>query len=761
MKEELSVVGKRLPRWAAYDMVTGAARYTVDLKLPGMLVGKVLTSPHAHARVKKIDKSKALKLPGVSTVISFDDVPHKIFNSSMMNLVQHHPEGELKDMYILSEKARYVGDVIAAVAAVDEATAQEALGLIKVGNEVLPAVFDPLEATKPGAPLVHDYAKNNISLHMSFPVAWGDVEKGFEEADVIVEATFQTSKQHVSQLEPCSCLASFDASGRLTVWSPSQHFFPHRSKLAELFDMPEGMIRWINPHLGGSFGKYASFGVEPICVALAKKTGKPVKLEYTREEDFFGTATREAYVETGKIGVKIDGTITALKQNMVVHSGAYFTHSSSTAGVNMAHFVGVYRCPNVSAEADAVYTNVPISGGCRGYGIPEACFLLEQLVDMAAEKLGMDPLEFRLKNVKKQGEFSQMGLPLETETQEKCIRTGAEKMGWKEKRARKKENGTKRYGIGMATFFDVSGGQPFEIEDRNVSIKLNEDGSANLITGAGEIGQNFLGTSAQIAAEVLGLRYEDIHIVAGDTDVSLWDPGQMANGNCYGVGNAIIKVATEVRKQILERAAKKLSVTPDELNIKDRKVYVRAAPARSVTIAEVSKDAIYNHEGEHLNIASQGSFTPAENPSPTGAVFADVEVDTATGEVKIVKLMLVQDSGRPINPTTVEGQLEGGMVLGIGYALYEDYYINPKTGVLGSDNYHTYRLPATVDIPDMEVVVLEEPVPSGPFGAKGVGMCGVMGIAPAIANAVYDAVGVRVKDMPMTPEKILKALQGK
>lgn len=759
MKEELSVVGKRLPRWGAYDIVTGTARYTVDIKLPGMLVGKVLTSPHAHARIKKIDKSRAEKLPGVEAVLTFDDVPHKIFNSSMMNLVQHYPQGELEDMYVLSEKARFVGDVIAAVAAVDGATAEEALDLIKIDYEVLAAVFDPLEALKPGAPIIHDYAKNNLSLHMGFPVAWGDVEKGFNEADVVVEATFQTSKQHVSQLEPCSCVASFDASGRLTIWSPSQHFFPHRRKLAELFEVSEGMIRWINPHLGGSFGKYANFGVEPICVALAKKTGKPVKLEYTREEDFFGTATREAYIETGKIGVKKDGTITALKENMVVHSGAYFTHSSATAGVSMAHFIGVYRCPNVAAEADAVYTNSPLSGGCRGYGIPEACFLLEQLVDMAAEKIGMDPLELRLKNLKQLGDPNQMGIPLETYTQEKCIRIGAEKIGWKEKKTRKKEGGTKRYGIGMATFFDVSGGQPFEIQDRNVYIKLNEDGSANLITGAAEIGQNFLGTSAQIAAEVLGLRYEDIHIVAGDTDVCLWDPGQMANSNCYGVGNTIIKVATEVKKQILERASKKLGVASDELDIRDRKVYVKADPAKSMPIPEISKDAIYNHEGQHLNIASQGSFTPTQNPSPTGAVFADVEVDTATGEVKILRLLLVQDSGRPINPATVEGQLEGGMVLGIGYTLFEDYYLNPKTGALESDNYNTYKLPSSLDLPDIEVAVLEEPTPSGPFGAKGVGMCGVMGIAPAIANAVYDAIGIRIKEMPLTPEKILKALR--
>ena len=336
MKEELSVVGKRLPQWGAFDKVTGAAKFTVDIELPGMLVGKVLSSPHPHAKIKKIDKSKAEKLPGVEAVITWDDVPHKVFNSSMMGYLQHHAEGEIEDMYILSEKARFVGDAIAAVAAVDEAAAEQALDLIEVDYEVLPAVFEPIEAAKSGAPVIHDFAENNVSMQFQWPFPWGDVEKELKEADTVVEATFQTSKQHLAQLEPCCCVATFDASGKLTVWSPSQHFFPHRRKLAELFDMPEGMIRWINPYIGGSFGKYANFGVEPICVALAKKSGKPVKLEYTREEDFFGTATREAYVETGKLGVKEDGTMTALTENLTANSGAYFTHSGSTAGVSVA-----------------------------------------------------------------------------------------------------------------------------------------------------------------------------------------------------------------------------------------------------------------------------------------------------------------------------------------------------------------------------------------------------------------------------------------
>ena len=529
MTQELSVVGKRLPHWAAQEKATGAAKYTADIKLPNMLVGRVLTSPHAHAVIKRIDKSAAEKLPGVEAVITWEDIPHKLYNPNIEDITLHMPQAVIKDAYMISEKARFVGDVIGAVAAIDEATAQQALDLIKVEYEILPAVFELDKAMQLGAPLIHDYAKNNVSMHMNFPVAWGNVRDGFQQADVSVEATFQTSKQHTAQLEPLSCIAQFDVSGRLTVWSPNQRFFIVRSKLAELFDIPEGRIRVISNHLGGGFGKMANMGAEPICVALAKRSGKPVKLEYSREEDLFGTWTRETYIESGKLGTRKDGTLTALSLNLLVRSGAYFSRSSATAIVTMGSFTGLYRCPNVSAEMTAVYTNTPCSGGSRGYGVPEAFYMLEQLVDMAAEKIGMDPIEMRLKNLKQLGDPGMVGLPLETYTQERCIRLGAEKIGWREKRSRKKESGNTRRGIGMATYFDVSGGQPFDIQDRNVEIKINEDGSAHLYLGISDMGQNLLGVSAQIAAEVLGLRYEDIHITYGDTDYCSFDAGTYAN----------------------------------------------------------------------------------------------------------------------------------------------------------------------------------------------------------------------------------------
>ncbi len=759
MTEKLSVVGRRVPRWRAHDKATGTAKFLADIKLPGMLEGKILFSPHAHAKILKIDTSKAEKLPGVEAVITWEDVPKNLFNPNKLDLILVHPELEFKDTYVLSEKARFVGDKIAAVAAVDAATAQEALELIEVEYEVLPAVFDPMEAMKPGAPKVHDYAENNISVHFDFPVAWGDVEAGFQEADIVVEETFRTAKNHICQFEPCTCMADFGADGRLTIWSPSQHAFLHRRKIAEIFNMPEGMIKWITPHVGGAFGKYGSLSVEPVCVALAKKAGRPVKLELSREEDLFATEARQRYVSTGKIGLKEDGTITALQEKIIVDGGAYYTHNFSTTAVNMGGFLGLYRCPNVAAEATCVYSNVHPTGGVRGYGNHEGTCMLEQLIDRAADKLGMDPLDLRLKNAKKAGDLSSTGIPMETCTFEEMIRLGAEKIRWKEKRARKKEDGPKRYGIGMGIAMDVSGAQPHNIQHRNAYIKFNEDGSVNLLVNAADLGQNIIGAMAQIASETLGLNYEDIHVVTGDTDSTLYDIGQHASGGCYQIGNAVINAAKEAKKQLLERAAKKLETAPEDLEVREGRICVTSDPEKTITVAKVSREAMYNFEGEHLNISGQGSFSPVQNPPPFSVVFTEVEVDTETGEVNVLKMLYVADPGRAINPATVEGQLEGAIAQSLGYVLTEEYVSNRETGALESDNFNTYKVPSTLDMPETEVVLYEEPVPSGPFGAKGIAQGAMIAVTPSIANAINDAVGVFITDMPATAERILEGLK--
>jgi xanthine dehydrogenase molybdenum-binding subunit len=760
MAEELSVVGKRLPRWQAHTMATGSAKYTVDIKLPGMLIGKVLRSPYAHARIVKIDKSKAEKLPGVEAVITREDVPKKLFNRSDSALLLPIVELSMPDESIFNDKARHIGDAVAAVAAIDTRTAEEALELIKVDYEVLPAIFDPIEAIKPIALRIHDFAANNIACHIPCTESHGDIEKGFQEADYVIEEAFRTSKQEHCALEPASCVASFEKTGMLTVWSPLQGAFPQRRNVAEIFDIPEGTIRWLTPHVGGGFGNKLSLMAEPICIALAKKTGKPVKLEYAMEEQFTATETREAFIQTGKMGVKKDGTITALQMKLIADAGAYFTHSGATSAVCMSDFSGPYRCQSLQAEVDIVYTNITVSGGFRGYGNPAAMWLVEQLVDMACEKIGMDPVEFRLKNHKRAGEYGKAGFAIETCALDECIKIGAERIGWKEKRGTKK-GGTSRCGVGMAIMMHVTGAHNTLLEHTNAMVKLNVDGSASLIVSACDMGQNPLGALAQIAAEELGLHAEDIHIVTGDTDVTMFDVGQHASRTLYCIGNAVKRAAAEVKHQLLERAAKKLGVSPNELEIRDRRIYVRTTPQKEISVAEVAKDAIYNFKGECLNILGKCTWEPKENPFPFQAVFAEVEVDTETGAVKVLKIVVAHDIGRAINPTTVEGQLEGGVMQGVGYALTEDFAINKDTGVVESDNFGTYKIPSTSEMPDIEVVLVEQPVPSGPFGAKSVGESSMVAIAPAIANAIYDAVGIRIKDLPITPEKILKALGAK
>jgi len=761
MGQELSVVGKRLPRLDGAEKATGAAKFTGDIELSGMLIGRVLKSPHPHAKIVKIDTFKAKKLPGVEAVITFEDVPQKPFNLSLFAMLRASGiESETRDQYVLSDKARFVGDWIAAVAATDIYIAEEALDLIEVEYEELPAVFDPIEAMKPDAPRIHEHAKGNIAARIPYAYPEGDVEKGFKEADYVIEDTFCTTKQKYGQMEPTACVASFDTDGKLTVWSPHQLMHIARRRISDIFDIPEGMVRWITPTVGGAFGGKLSLTNEPICIALAKKTGKPVKLQDTREEDFVAHESRHPFIQTAKLGVKRDGTITAMQAKWIGDAGAYFTQSGTVSVVGMRNFMGLYRCPNRAGEIEIVYTNTPTSGGMRGYGNPQAMFALEQLIDMTAEKLGMDPIEFRLKNLKGVGEpSSSPSVLIDSCVLDECIKIGAERIGWKEKRGRGKE-GRMRRGVGMACCTHASGAAPGLLEHSNAFIKFNADGSANVVVSPCEMGQGILGVLAQIAAEELGLDIEDIHIVTGDTDVTMFDIGSHASRSAYVIGNAVLKAAQEAKGQLLERAAKALEVSAEELDTKDKRVYVKAAPEKGISIAEICRNAIYNFEGECLNISGKCSFIPGQS-RPFQAVFAEVEVDTDTGGVKLLKMLVAQDSGRAINPMNVEGQLEGGAAQGIGYALTEDFAVAMNTGATLTDSFATYKIPTVLDLPEIEVIIVEKPVASGPFGARGVGELGANTIAPAIANAIYDAVGVRIKELPITPEKILKALQTK
>jgi xanthine dehydrogenase molybdenum-binding subunit len=489
------------------------------------------------------------------------------------------------------------------------------------------------------------------------------------------------------------------------------------------------------------------------------KTGKPVKLEYTGGEDFVATETRQPFIQFGKMGVKREGTITALETRIVADAGAYFSHSGNTTAVDLCLFKSLYRCPNISCEAKIVYTNTPTAGGLRGYGTPQAMFVLEQLADMAAEKIGIDPVEFRLKNHKRTGDPSWApSVPIESCALDECLRVGARAFGWKKKKP--KTGGKRKRGVGVAAMVYISTAYPMDADQGNASIHFNGDGSANLVVSACDFGQGILGALTQIAAEELGLRAQDIHVVTGDTDVTMFDVGQYASRSCYILGNAVLRAARQAKQKLIEQAAVKLHESAENLIVRDRRVFVGAEPDRGISVAEVALDALYNPENQE-SIRGYSNWKPTGNPNPFQAVFAEVEIDVETGELKVLRVVLVHDIGRAINPTTVEGQLEGGLVQSIGYALTEDFAINPMDGSLESNTLTNYKIPTSLDVPEIDVILVEKPTPTGPFGAKSVGESASMAIAPAIHNAVYDAVGVRYTDMPLSAERILEGLRTK
>ena len=759
MSQELSVVGQRIIQPDGAAKATGEARYVSDIKMPRMLTGKVLRSPYPHARIKRIDKSKAEKLPGVEAVITAEDITQwEPFDRGLKDLPMIAGGYTVPpDEHILTERARHFGDGIAAVAAVNDHVAEEALELIEVEYEKLPFIIEPEEAIKPGAIRISDFAENNIGKHLSYPFPEGNTEKGFAEADCIVEGTFSTTKQQHCTAETAAAIASIDSSGRLTVWSQCQLAHMARREIANIFNLPTRKVKLITPFIGGSFGQRGSLCAEPICAALAFKTGRPVKLVYSREENFTALESRTGFKYDLKLGFKKDGTLTAMQAYMLGHLGGYMACGPMASAIAMTFGFGHYRCPNRAGEADMVMTNTPPSGAFRGFGNPAIMWGIEQLVDEAAEKIGKNPLEIRLKNIKKAGEIANMGLRNESSYLDECIKRGAAAIGWKEKWGKRKE-GKIRQGVGIATMTHCSGAAPLYLDHSNAFIKLNEDGSADLTVYPGSTGQHIWGALSQIAAEELGLRVEDVTIVTGDTDITLFDYGSDASRSTYVIGNTVLLAARKAKEQLLERAAKMLGVSPGELDIKDRLVYVRANPKKNIPVADVCYDAIYNFAGECLHISGKCSWESKWNSTPTGAFFAEVEVNTETGKVKVTRFITAIDCGKAVNPMTVEGQLEGGIQQGIGYALTEDYVINKDTGVVESDNYDSYKMPGFLDMPDIEIIIIDKPDPKGPFGAKGVGEPGMVGVAPAIANAIYDAIGVRIKSLPITPEKILKAL---
>jgi xanthine dehydrogenase molybdenum-binding subunit len=770
----MSVIGKSVPRPDALDKVTGGKGYPVNFQMPGMLHGKLLRSPYPHAKILSIDTSAAERLPGVKAVLTHHDVPKRKFTS--VYFVPTDTKSMPQDLLILSDRVRFAGQPVAAVAATSADIAEQALQLIEVEYEELPTVFDPEQAMQPGAPQLHEGAANNIAVAPVMDI--GDVEKGFAEADHIFEGTYTTQRVHTCYLEPRVCVAAYDGDGGYTVNSSMQHLFGLREKLSFALEIPASKVRVIKPpYIGGGFGGKLDIGyIEPLAALLSRKSGRPVRIEQTRYEDFI-TTTRNPVRVYLKTGVKKDGTFTARYARSILDAGAHATHGAEVINVHGFVIVSNYACPNVKWEGMSVYTNNMIGGGYRGYGAPQACFALESQNDEICETLGLDPIEFRKKNTRRKGDPHPMvpGLTLDSYALEEVLDRGATAIGWADRASRKGKGGGKKRGVGMALFpLWVSGcvGFPDIYEHSGAIIKINVDGTADVATASVDIGSGQITTLLQIAAAELGLPMDAVRMVeTSDTTTVPFDAPTHASRITYGSGLAIRAAAASAKERLLDVAGMLLEVSPEDLQVADGIVSVKGAPDTSMTVAEVAQRAEspfiqYTDQGpaptnlkEKGTIIGLSSMAPPANPSPVAAGFVEVEVDTETGEVKVDRVVYAHDLGRLINPQGAEGQVEGGFQQGMGFALMEEIQFDPDSGTCLTGDFLEYKIPTAVEMPtDIQSIFVESNEPTGPFGAKSLSEACCVVPAPAIANAIYHATGARLKALPMTPQKVLAAL---
>ncbi len=725
----LRFVGKRTPRIDGPERVTGKAVYTSDVQLSGMLYGKILRSPHPHARIKKIDTQRAEKLPGVRAVLSFHNTPTISFR---------------RQTFLFDQIVRYVGDEVACVIADDEEIAQDALELIEVEYELLPAVFDPEEALQPSAPKVQP--DGNLLNGQPEIYQRGDLAQGFARADVLIERTFKTQCALHNCLEPHGSVALWEGDS-LTVWDSTQHIFGVREGLARLLGLPLHKVRVIKKYMGGGFGSKNNLGKYTVIAALgALRTGRPVKILLDRHEENLATGNRPSSIQHLKIGAKRDGTLTALELKAIVAGGAYCLWPPSVGGPARQ----LYACPNLKTEQYTVFTNTGPLSAFRAPGYVEGTFALESVMDELAKELKMDPLELRLKNYTEIDQTT--GRPYSTKGLREAYERGAKLFGWTS--LKKKGQGVRgrlRRGVGMASQIWSGNGMP----PAYAIVKINPDGTATVITGTQDIGTGTKTILAQIAAEELGFPIEKISVEIGDTQLGLYAPLSAGSMTVASVGPAVRGAAHDARHQLLDVAAQVLEVPRESLTISDG-LFSSPALSECVAVPEVLKNL------ENFMIIGRGAREP--NPEDVavntfGAQFAEVTVDTETGEVQVERIVAVHDSGRVINPLTLSSQIEGGIIQGLGYALFEQRIVDRNTGVVLTDNLESYKVPTALDIPEIIHEMIDRPdLKANNLGVKGVGEPPIIPTAAAIANAVADALGVHIYELPLTRDKVLKAL---
>ena len=751
-----AVIGHSVKRTDLLDKVTGNARYVADMPHAGLLHAKLKRCNVAHARIVRIDTTAALALPGVKAILTHENVPRVLHAGSP------HPRSASVtcDQYILDHKVRYWGEGVAAVAATSEEIAARAVELIEVEYEPLPALFTVEEAAAPGAPLIHDREPGGNLVLPPVKIERGNVDQGFAEADFILEGWYEGGRPTPAYMEPNVLTCKWDGNGNLTVWISTQTAFMVRGIMAEVLGLPLHKVRVLVDHMGGGFGaKQDLFQSEFLCALLARATHRPVRMEYTREETFLGGRTRHPAKIWLRQGFRRDGTITAREAKVVFNSGAYGSHGPGVTNVGTAAMVSLYRCENVRLEGRCVYTNSPIAGAFRGYGVVQTYYALDIQMDEAAERLGIDPAELKLKNAVREGDIAPSNHPLIGHGLEACIEKGMEVVDWKAARARtRQQQGVIRRGWGIGCEMHGSSAYPGIKEQGNAIVKMNEDGTVVLLTGAAGLGTGAHTALAQIVAEELAMPFDTVSVVHGDTDVVPWDIGAFASHTTYMVGRAAQMAATEIKTQLLARAAKQMEAEPSQLVIDNGVMSVVGRDGPTLTVRE----AVMPRKGlPAAQFVGTATYHPTKSYS-FAAHFAEVEVDTETGFITVKQVVPVHDIGKVIHPVAAAGQIEGGIQQGIGHTLYEDYQIDMQTGRSLNANFVDYKMPLAMDMPEIRTVLLEAaPDPGGPFGAKGVGEDPIVAIGPAIANAVFDAIGVRFRHYPIKPEQVLQALAAK
>ncbi len=754
---EFAVIGKNLPKPDAFGKATGAALYIHDVEVKGMLHARIKRSERPHARIVSIDTSKARELPGVKAVITAADF------STVTPFGFHKDHPPLK-----GDKVRSYADEIAAVAAISEDIAQAACDLIVVEYEDLEPVFTVADAMKEGAPIIHESKGTNHVEDYDFN--HGDVDAAFAEADIVLEDEFELTFVNHCCLGPTCMIAEYDLNENLTLWSPTQIPFLLQRDLAECLGIPATKTKIIQPLIGGAFGKGLDmYAFEPVCCMLSMKAGRPVRLLFNREEEFRYTPTRQPVKGRLKTGAKSDGTLLAREMRVLLDIGAYVSWGVLTPVVGMHTNSSLYRVPNVRYHGEAYYSNNPSSGAMRGYGNPQATFMIETHMDMLAERLGIAPDEVRRRNANRPGDETPSGAKYTTCGLPECIDIIARESGINAERERT-DGGPIARGIGMASTLNVAGGaRIYRSDGCGAIVKVDDFGKVGLVTGATEIGQGTDLILTQIVAEELGVPFEDVRIVPADTDIKPWDVGCHASRTAFIAGNAARMAAGQARDKIVLHAAKMLEARPEEIDIREGNVFVSGQADRSLPIGKVVRaihfrgggsivttEAFYDPPNEMTDAGHKGNISATYG---FGTQAAAVEVDTETGQVTVKKIWAAHDVGRVLSPIGAEGQVEGGISMGMGYALTEQLIV--EEGEVKNPTFLDYRIATSLDMPEIETHFVETIDPEGPFGAKGLGEMGSVPTAPAIANAVFDAIGVRIHSLPITPEKILHALKEK